>query len=123
MTQIFQNLISNAIKIRGGRVPRIRISSIETGEHLRLRLEDNGIGIDPSVFDKIFDMFHLVSSDTDYSGIGAGLEICRRIVRAHGGDISVESTLGSGSCFTLEFRGATVRTIKLGDNPKEASGQ
>ena len=56
-------------------MPRIRISSIETGEHLRLRFEDNGIGIDPSEFDKIFDMFHRVSSDTDYSGIGAGLAI------------------------------------------------
>jgi signal transduction histidine kinase len=122
MTQVFFNIISNAIKFRGARVPRIRISSIETGEHLRLRFEDNGIGIDATEYDKIFDMFHRASNDAKYSGIGAGLAICRRIVRAHGGDISVESTPGRGSCFTLEFRGATVRTIKSGDNAREASG-
>ena len=94
MTQVFQNLINNAIKFRGTRIPRIRISAVETGEYLRIRFDDNGIGIEPVDRDQIFDMFHRLHGETAYPGVGAGLAICRRIVRAHGGDIDVESTQG-----------------------------
>ncbi len=59
-------------------------------------------------------MFRRLHRDSDYPGVGAGLAICRRIVRAHGGEIRVESTPGRGSCFILEFRGATVRTLNSG---------
>ena len=54
MTQVFQNLINNAIKFRGTRIPRIRISAVETGEYLRIRFDDNGIGIEPVDRDQIF---------------------------------------------------------------------
>lgn len=122
MTQVFQNLISNAIKFRGSRIPRIRISAVETGEYLRIRFEDNGIGIEAGSREKIFDMFHRGHGDAEYPGVGAGLAICRRIVRAHGGDIHVESTPGRGSSFILEFRGATVRTLNTGGGANEAVG-
>ena len=122
MTQVFQNLINNAIKFRGTRIPRIRISAVETGEYLRIRFEDNGIGIDSGERDKIFDMFHRLHGDGAYPGIGAGLAICRRIVRAHGGEIDVESTPGRGSCFILEFWGASVRTLSTGGGVSEAIG-
>jgi len=122
MTQVFQNLISNAIKFRGARIPRIRIDAVETAEYLRIRFEDNGIGIEPGEREKIFDMFQRLHGESEYPGVGAGLAICRRIVRAHGGDIHVESTPGRGSCFILEFRGATVRTLNAGGGANEAVG-
>ncbi len=114
MTQVFQNLIGNAIKFRGARVPRIRVSAVETAEYLRIKFDDNGIGIELGSLEKVFDMFRRLHRDSDYPGVGAGLAICRRIVRAHGGEIRVESTPGRGSCFILEFRGATVRTLNSG---------
>jgi len=122
MIQVFQNLISNAIKFCGSRIARIRIYAVETSEHLHIRFEDNGIGIDPRNHEKIFDMFHRLHSDKEYPGVGAGLAICRRIVRAHGGDIKVESTLDRGSCFILEFRGAAVRNLNVGGGTNEAIG-
>ena len=122
MTQVFQNIISNAIKFRGTRIPRIRISAVETGENLQIRFEDNGIGIEPEELTKIFDMFSRLPGESAVPGIGAGLAIYRRSIRAHGGDIEVESTPGRGSCFKLEFRGAAVRNINTSGNANEASG-
>ena len=122
MLQVFQNLINNAIKFRGTQIPRIRISVVESGEYLRIRFEDNGIGIDSGEQDKIFDMFHRLHGDGAYPGVGAGLAICRRIVRAHGGEIDVESTSGRRSCLILEFRGASVRTLSTGGGASEAIG-
>jgi signal transduction histidine kinase len=122
MTQVFQNLINNAIKFRGTRIPRIRISAVETGEYLRIRFEDNGIGIESADKERIFDMFHRLHGDTVYPGVGAGLAICRRIVRAHGGEVGVESTPGRGSCFILKFRGASVRMLNASGGTNEAVG-
>ena len=111
MTQVFQNLIGNAIKFRGNRIPRIRIRVEQGADALRIRLEDNGIGIDPQEQENIFKMFYRLHTDDEYAGIGAGLAISRRIVRAHGGELSVDSEPGRGSTFTLEFRGAAVRNV------------
>lgn len=122
MTQVFQNLIGNAIKFRGDRIPRIRISSEETPETLRIRFDDNGIGIDPADSDRIFNMFHRLHSAEEYPGVGVGLAICRRIVRGHGGEIRVESTPGRGSSFILEFRSAAVRNLSLNTSSNESAG-
>ena len=67
-------------------------------------------------------MFHRSESGKSYPGIGAGLAICQRIVRAHGGEIHVESTRGRGSSFILEFRGASVRKLNTGGAANEAVG-
>ncbi|MEM7465611.1 MAG: ATP-binding protein [Pseudomonadota bacterium] len=122
MIQVFQNLISNAIKFRGNRIPRIRVSSVETSEYLRIRFEDNGIGLNSEEREQIFEMFHRSERGKDYPGVGAGLAICQRIVRAHGGEIQVESTPGRGSSFILEFRGASVRNLNTGGAANEAVG-
>lgn len=122
MIQVFQNLISNAIKFRGNRIPRIRISAVETAEYLRIRFDDNGIGLNNEEKEQIFDMFYRSESAKKYPGVGAGLSICQRIVRAHGGEIHVESTPGRGSSFILEFRGASVRSLNKGGAANEAVG-
>ena len=122
MIQVFQNLISNAIKFRGGRIPRIRVSAVETSDYLRIRFEDNGIGLNSEEKEQIFEMFYRSASSKDYPGVGAGLAICQRIVKAHGGEIHVESTPGRGSSFILEFRGASVRKLNNGGAANEAVG-
>lgn len=109
MVQVFQNLLGNALKFRGNRVPRIRVSAEERGDVVRVQIEDNGIGIEAKDIGRVFDMFQRLHSDREYPGIGLGLAVCRQIVRAHGGDITVESTPGRGSCFVIELRGAALR--------------
>ena len=111
MVQVFQNLLANALKFSGNRIPRIRISAEENGDSMRILIEDNGIGIDPKSVGRIFGMFQRLHTEKEYPGIGVGLSICRQIVRAHGGDIWVESTVGRGSCFVIEFRGAALRSV------------
>ena len=122
MIQVFQNLISNAIKFSGNRIPRIRISAVETGEYLRIRFEDNGIGLNGDEKERIFEMFQRAEKSKTYPGVGAGLAICKKIVNAHGGEIHVESTPGRGSSFILEFRGASVRKLGNGGAANEAVG-
>jgi signal transduction histidine kinase len=65
-------------------------------------------------------MFYRLHGEEEYPGVGAGLAICRRIVRGHGGEIYVESNSGRGSRFILEFRGAAVRTLNPGSSSTEA---
>ncbi|MGH8595724.1 MAG: sensor histidine kinase [Gammaproteobacteria bacterium] len=111
MVQVFQNLLANALKFRGNRIPRVRISAEENGDSVRLLVEDNGIGLDPKEAQRVFGMFQRLHSEREYPGIGMGLAICRQIVRAHGGDIFVESTPGRGTSFIIEFRGAALRSV------------
>ena len=111
MVQVLQNLLANALKFRGNRIPRVRVSAEENGDAVRILVEDNGIGLDVKDAERVFGMFQRLHSEREYRGIGVGLAICRQIVRAHGGDIFVESTPGRGSCFTIEFKGAALRSV------------
>ncbi len=111
MVQVVQNLLANALKFRSKRTPHIRISAEETGDAVRMLVEDNGIGIDSKDVGRIFGMFQRLHSEREYPGIGVGLAICRQIVRAHGGDLFVESVAGRGACFIIEFRGAALRSV------------
>ncbi|HLA81236.1 MAG TPA: CHASE3 domain-containing protein [Thermoleophilia bacterium] len=99
LQQVFQNLISNAIKFRGQEPPRIHVSCERSGDDWLFSVRDNGIGIDPQYADQLFVIFRRLHSKGEYPGTGIGLAICRRVVERHGGRIWLESELGKGSTF------------------------
>ncbi|PTL79818.1 ATP-binding protein [Vitiosangium sp. GDMCC 1.1324] len=104
LAQLLQNLVGNALKFCGGRPPRIRVSATSAGGTVTVAVEDNGIGIEPQYYERIFAIFQRLHSREEYPGTGIGLSICKKIVERHGGRIWVESTPGQGSTFhfTLE---------------------
>ena len=106
LTHVFHNLIGNALKYRIACGPEIRISAQADGSHWILSVKDNGIGIDPQYFDRIFQMFQRLHTNGEYSGTGIGLAICRKIVERHGGRIWVDSELGRGATFSFTVRRA-----------------
>lgn len=103
MMQLFQNLISNAIKFCRPGPPKIRIRSRHSAGRWIVDVEDNGIGIDPAQFGRIFQIFQRLNGRDEYPGTGVGLAICNRIMDRHGGRIEVDSTPGEGSRFSLYF--------------------
>ncbi len=105
LTQLFQNLIGNALKYRSATPPIIRVSARRTDGMWELSITDNGIGIDPDYQRQIFGLFQRLHGGGKYSGSGIGLSICQKIVQRYGGKIWVESTVGSGSRFTFTLPG------------------
>ncbi len=99
LVQLFQNLIGNAIKFKDAEVPRIHVSAEESEDAWVLRIKDNGIGIDPQYFERIFVLFQRLHGKAEYPGTGIGLAICKKIIDRHGGYIWVESEPGHGSTF------------------------
>src|SRR4051794_40913875 len=102
ITQVITNLLSNAFKFSpAGATVTVRAERI--GEVFHIQVSDEGRGIPPAKLGLIFERFHQVeaSDASDKGGTGLGLAICRSIARAHGGDITVESTVGAGSTFLV----------------------
>jgi PAS domain S-box-containing protein len=101
LSQLFQNLIGNAIKYqKTGAVPEVHISAGRNGDpKWTFSVRDNGLGIDPQYFERIFGMFQRLHKRDEFAGTGMGLAICKKIVERHGATISVESQLGHGSTF------------------------
>ena len=99
MAQVFQNLILNAIKFRSDKKPEICISADKTDEKWLISVKDNGIGIEPDFYEKVFDIFRRLHPIGEYEGAGIGLAICKRIIERHGGTIWVESNQDEGSTF------------------------
>lgn len=97
--QLFQNLVGNALKYIGKEKPIVIVSSQEEDNHFLFSVQDNGIGIKPMFFDKIFVLFQRLHHKHQYSGTGIGLSVCKKIVEKHGGKIWVTSEPEKGSIF------------------------
>jgi len=103
LTQLFQNLIANAIKFRGEHPPEIQIKVEPEDDFWRFSVQDNGIGISSEYFDRIFVLFQRLHNREAYPGTGIGLAICKKIVEHHGGRIWIESIPEQGSTFYFTF--------------------
>jgi len=118
LVQLFQNLIANAIKFHGETPPAIDISAAlsEDKSEWVFRVQDNGIGIAPEYFERIFAIFQRLHSRRKYPGTGIGLAVCKRIVERHKGRIWVESQPGKGSAFLFALHCASL-TPNSASNP------
>jgi signal transduction histidine kinase len=107
LTQLFQNLIGNAIKFRTNIRPEIHIGVKRQADEWIFSVKDNGVGLDPKDAERIFMIFQRLHSRDEYEGTGIGLAVCKSIVERHGGRIWVESKPGEGSnfLFTLPAEG------------------
>jgi signal transduction histidine kinase len=106
LVQLMQNLIANALKFCKEKTPEVRVLCRPEGDRWCLGVRDNGIGIAPENFDKIFQIFQRLHTRNEYEGTGIGLAVCKKIVEAHGGRIWLESEMGKGTTFWFDL-GAT----------------
>jgi len=105
ISQLLQNLISNALKFHGDAPPEICIFSTRADNGWTIAVRDNGIGINPKYSDQIFKVFHRLHAKGKYPGTGIGLAICKKIAEQHGGRIWLEQTPGGGSTFCVWLPG------------------
>jgi light-regulated signal transduction histidine kinase (bacteriophytochrome) len=102
LSQLFRELIANAIRFRAQGAPQIHISASPSEQGITFSVRDNGIGIDPRYHDQIFEVFKRLHG-RELPGTGMGLALCKRIVEQHGGAIWVESEAGNGATFRFRL--------------------
>ena len=117
MMQLFQNLISNAIKYRSTETPRIHISAERVADGWQFAVKDNGIGLDPQDTERVFGMFKRLHGG-NIPGSGIGLTVCKKVVERQGGRIWVESVAGQGSTFKFTIIGKPYSASRSGANRK-----
>lgn len=103
LEQVFQNLISNAIKFRDGAIPSIEIGAEWKSGNWIFSVSDNGIGIAPEHAEVIFSIFQRLHTRMEYSGNGIGLSICKKIIEHHGGKIWLGNHIGPGCTFNFSI--------------------
>lgn len=99
ITQVFQNLIANAIKYQGENKPALEISAVKQEGMWLFAVKDNGIGIEQWFSERIFIVFQKLHDHRKYPGSGIGLALCKRVIEKHGGKIWFESEVGKGTTF------------------------
>ena len=126
LVQVFQNLIGNAIKFHGEAPPRVHVSAARQEERVVFSVADNGAGIAPEFFPRLFQIFHRLHG-REVPGTGIGLALCKRIVERHGGQIWLDSTPGQGSTFRFSLPSAPAPGGSLGSrgggSPRGQSGE
>ena len=113
LAQVFSNLITNAIKYRGNRKPKIHVSATDNGTEWIFKVADNGIGIDMKHADEIFVLFKRLPGSQERDGSGIGLAVCKTVIERFGGQIWVESEPGKGSTFFFTIPKITAASSKL----------
>jgi PAS domain S-box-containing protein len=103
ITELFQNLISNAIKFHGQEPPRVHVSARQAGGEWVVSVQDNGIGIEAKYLDRIFEIFERLHPSDQYAGSGIGLAVCKRVAERLGGRIWCESEPGKGTTFFVSL--------------------
>lgn len=112
IAEIFQNLLSNALKFRGAAPPEIRVSARRSGDFVEFSVKDNGIGLDPRFAQQIFRVFQRLHGSEAYEGSGIGLSIAKKLVERHGGSIGVHSTPGQGATFWFTLPAAATEPLQ-----------
>ncbi len=107
LSQVFQNLIGNAVKFGPAESPQVHVSARKNGSEWIFSVKDNGIGIQAEHFDRIFVIFQQLSKKGSFHGTGMGLAIVKRIVESHRGRVWVESKVGEGSTFYFTISSGT----------------
>ncbi|SFH02561.1 PAS domain S-box-containing protein [Halopelagius inordinatus] len=110
LRQLFQNLLSNALRYSGDEPPRVDITAEREGDDWVVSVRDEGIGIDPEDSDRVFEVFQRLHTRDEHAGTGIGLALCRRIVERHGGEIWVDSEPGEGATFSCRLPDGGDRT-------------
>jgi PAS domain S-box-containing protein len=118
LTQLFQNLIANALKFRTPeKPPHVEVwGERQPDAFWRISVKDNGIGLDPKFSDRVFTIFQRLHTRDEYAGTGLGLAICKKIVERHGGRVWVESKEGEGATFSFTLPAADTYSPAPHDN-------